>query len=75
MCYVGRAGRFHKWPHHPLANPFKPGDIRYRDTPGHGTNPLGCWCADWDGKSEPAPACHAVILAKMIRERFVEGNP
>lgn len=30
VCYVGRAGRFHKWPHHPLANPFKPTDIKYR---------------------------------------------
>ena len=33
VVYVGRGGRFHKWPHHPLANPFKPGDIRYRDLP------------------------------------------
>lgn len=33
VVYVGRGGRFHKWPHHPLANPFKPGDIRYRSMP------------------------------------------
>lgn len=30
VCYVGRGGRWHKWPHHALANPFKPTDIKYR---------------------------------------------
>lgn len=28
--------------------------------------PLACWCCTWDGESEPAPLCHAVILAKRI---------
>lgn len=36
----------------------------------HGELPLGCWCCNWDGMSQPSPACHAVILAEMLRERF-----
>lgn len=31
-----------------------------------GTLPLGCWCASWDGVSEPAPLCHAVVLSRLI---------
>jgi hypothetical protein len=31
--------------------------------------PLGCWCADWDGVSEPAPLCHAVVLAKLLMQK------
>lgn len=34
ICYVGRGGRFHKWPHHPLANPFTLTDIKYRGLSG-----------------------------------------
>lgn len=30
VCYVARSGRFHKWQHHPLANPFNHSDIKYR---------------------------------------------
>src|SRR6185437_9849080 len=26
---------------------------------------LGCWCATWDGVSQPPPACHAVVLAQL----------
>lgn len=26
---------------------------------------LGCWCCNWDGVSEPAPLCHAVVLANL----------
>lgn len=33
VCYVGRGGRFHKWPHHSLSNPFTLADIKYRDLP------------------------------------------
>jgi hypothetical protein len=35
-----------------------------------GLAPLGCWCCDWDGVTQPAPGCHAVILAEMLNQRF-----
>ncbi len=35
--------------------------------------PLGCWCGDWDGVSEPAPLCHAVVLAKRC-SAWLEGQ-
>lgn len=36
--------------------------------------PLGCWCCDWDGVSEPAPLCHAVVLAKRVQEILGEQS-
>lgn len=32
--------------------------------------PLACWCANWDGQSEPAPLCHAVIISKFATKRW-----
>lgn len=99
VCYVGRGGRFHKWPASRWANPFRGSKDghgwqvdamaafqRYAmgQTPDwwldlwkaceRGAKPLGCWCADWDGETQPAPACHAVTLAAELHKRFVEGK-
>jgi hypothetical protein len=34
--------------------------------------PLACWCGTWDGLSEPAPLCHAVVLARRCTAWLVE---
>lgn len=39
----------------------------------HGTKPLGCWCCDWDGMTQPEPPCHAVVLAGLLNKRFGGG--
>lgn len=43
---------------------------------GHGAKPLGCWCGSWSPESPPQAAefCHAIVLAKLLAERFGGGE-
>lgn len=39
----------------------------------NGAKPLGCWCCNWDGLSNPAPHCHAVVLSQLLQQRYLSG--
>jgi hypothetical protein len=36
---------------------------------------LGCWCADWDGVSQPRPNCHAAVLADWVNRMQAGERP
>lgn len=41
-----------------------------------GEKPLGCWCGTWHPEFSPAEPefCHAIVLAKLLNERFGGGS-